>query len=299
MRGQAHGLDQLFLQRDQLLIQAVGLHDGLRHLGLGQFLAEPLDHHDRLLGARDDQVEIAVLEFLGRRERDQLALDTAQPDRAHGPQEGNPRQKKRRRGADHRRHVGIILAVGRNRTGLDLHLVAIPVGKERPNWPVDQPGGEDFLGGRPPLALDEAAGELPRGIRLLAVIDTQGEEIEPFTTRCGHEGDQRHRVADSHDHGTAGLLGEVTRLDAQQLAADGPFDKLAGNWIAGHGLCCTCDAARVRGVVLALRIARSGCAVVSLVEDVTNVPETGETSRQDPGTAWPCAAHRNPISGTA
>ena len=113
--------------------------------------------------------------------RDELALDAAQPDRAHGPEKRHPRQQEGRRGADHRRHVGIVLAVSRNRARLDLHLVAIPIGKERPNRPVDQPGGEDFLGGRPPLALDEAARELPRGIRLLAVIDTQlsGKKSSP------------------------------------------------------------------------------------------------------------------------
>src|SRR5437588_7175199 len=46
--------------------------------------------------------------------------------------------------------------------------------------PVDQPRREDFLGGRPPLALDEAAGELARRVHLLAIIDRQGEEIEPL-----------------------------------------------------------------------------------------------------------------------
>ena len=158
---------------------------------------------------------------------DELALDTPEPDRAHRPQEGHPGQQERRRGADHRRDIGIVEAVGRDRARLDLHLVAIPVGKERPDRPVDQPRREDFLGGRPALALDEAAREFARGVGLFAVIDGEREEIEPFAAGRGHEGDQRHRVADSHDHGTAGLLGEMTRLDAQQLAADGPLDKLA------------------------------------------------------------------------
>ena len=89
VRRQAHGLEQLVLKRDHLLIQAVGLHDGVGHLGLGQFFAEPLDHHDGLLGAGDDQVEVAVLQLLGGRERDELAVDAAQPDRPRsGPRNG-------------------------------------------------------------------------------------------------------------------------------------------------------------------------------------------------------------------
>ena len=37
--------------------------------------------------------------------------------------------------------------------------------------------GQDFLGGGPAFALDEAAGELAGGVGLLAVIDDEGEEI--------------------------------------------------------------------------------------------------------------------------
>ena len=115
-----------------------------------------------------------------------MNLPSTRPSRIApiGPEERHPRQQQRRRGADHRRHVGIVRAVGRDRARLDLHLVAIPLGKERPDRPVDQPRGEDFLGGRPPLALDEAAGELARGIGLLAVVDGQREEIEPFAARA-------------------------------------------------------------------------------------------------------------------
>ena len=66
---QAHGFEQVELQPDDLLIDAMSFHDGVGHLGLGQLLAEPFDHHDGLLGAGDDQVEIALLEFVGRRKR--------------------------------------------------------------------------------------------------------------------------------------------------------------------------------------------------------------------------------------
>ena len=153
-----------------------------------------------------------------------------EPDRADGAVEGHPGQHQGGRGADHRQHVRIIGAVGGDRARLDLHLVAIRIGEQRPDRPVDQPRRQDLLGGRPALALDEAAGELARGIGLLAVIDGQGEEIEALPAGRGDDGDQRHRVADSHDHGTAGLLGEMTGLDAQELAADGSLDKLA--WIS-------------------------------------------------------------------
>ena len=143
-----------------------------------------------------------------------------------GPRKGASASMQRGRGAEDRENVGIVLAVGRDRSRLNLDLVAIPVGEERPDRPVDQPGGEDFLGGRASLALDEAAGELARGVGLLAIVDGEREEVEPFAARTGHARDERHGVAQSDDHGPGGLLGESSRLDADRAVADGSLDDL-------------------------------------------------------------------------
>ena len=55
---------------------------------------------------------------------DELAVDPAQPDGADRAEERDPGQEQRGRGADHREDVGVVLAVGRDRPGLDLDLVA-------------------------------------------------------------------------------------------------------------------------------------------------------------------------------
>ena len=225
--GQAHGLEQIELKLDDLLIQVVGPHDRVGHLGFGQFFTEALDHHDGLRGAGNDQVQVALLELFHRRKGNELALDTGQSHGPDRPLEGRPGQKQRRRGADDRGHVGVVLPVGRDRPGLDLHLFVIPFRKEGADRPVDESGGEDLLGGWPALTLDEAAGKLARGIGFFSVIDGEGEEVEPFATRRRHGGDQRHGVADPHDHGTAGLLGQEPGLQADHLLTDGPFNDLA------------------------------------------------------------------------
>src|SRR5262249_7632395 len=72
-------------------------------------------------------------------------------------------------------------------------------------------------------------------VGLLAVVDRQGEEVEPLAARRGDDGDQRQGVADADDHGAAGLLGEMTGLDAQELATDGALHELTGKHVAGHG----------------------------------------------------------------
>ena len=61
----------------------------------------------------------------------------------------------------------------------DLRIVAIAVGKQRADWPVDQAGDKRLLFRGPPLALEIAAGNAPRRKRLFLIIDGQGKEIGP------------------------------------------------------------------------------------------------------------------------
>ena len=162
--GEAEGVEEFVLEGQDFLVEAVGLHDRVVHLGLGKLLPEPFDHDDGLVGGGDDQVEVAVLHLGGGREGDVLVVDPAEPDGADGSHEGDLGEDQGGGGADDREDVGIILAVGGDRPGLDLDLVAEPLGEEGPDGPVDEAGGEDLLGGRPPLALDESAGEPARGV---------------------------------------------------------------------------------------------------------------------------------------
>jgi len=67
----------------------VSEQDGLGHHVLGQELRAGLDHHDRVAGARDDQVELGFVELAVRGVDDELAVDPAHSDRAYGPVERN------------------------------------------------------------------------------------------------------------------------------------------------------------------------------------------------------------------
>ena len=114
-----------------------------------------------------------------RRVEHVLAVDIADAgpaDRAHERHAGDG---QRRRGADHRHDVGIVLHVVASAVHDDLRLVAVAVGEQRPDRPVDQARGQHFLLGRPALALEEAARDLAGGEGLLLVVDGQREEIEP------------------------------------------------------------------------------------------------------------------------
>ena len=138
VRGQAEGGEQVVLERQDFLVEAVGLHDRVVHLGLGHLAPEPFDHDDGLVGGGDDQVEVAVLHLGGGRQGDVLVVDPAQPDGADRAHEGDAGEDQRGRGADDREDVGVVLAVGGDRPGLDLDLVAEPFGEERADRPVDE-----------------------------------------------------------------------------------------------------------------------------------------------------------------
>ena len=92
--------------------------------------------------------------------------------------------KRRGRGVDGE-EVGLARAVALDERGVDLDVVVVAVGEERTDRAVAHARGEDLLGGRTRFALEEAAGELARGVELLAILALQGEEIDPLARRIG------------------------------------------------------------------------------------------------------------------
>ena len=122
--------------------------------------------------------------------------------------------RKRGRGAVHRQHVAVVLPVAGHHEGLHLDLVAEPLGEQRPDRPIHQPGGEGFLGGGPAFALEEAAGELARRRHALAIVAGQREEIaRPRRARGGRH--QHDRFAVLHQTTAGGLFGQFAGFDGK------------------------------------------------------------------------------------
>ena len=88
-----------------------------------------------------------------------------------------PGDRQRRRGADQRDDVGIVLEIVAQHGADDLRLVEEARREERPDRPVDQARGQRLLFRRPALALEEAAGDLAGGEGLFLVVDGEREEI--------------------------------------------------------------------------------------------------------------------------
>ncbi len=221
----ATGLGQkLFLRRDELANALVGNAERVEHIGLTHLERATLDHHDRVIGRRDDQLQIAVAELLERRVEYPLILDTADANAADQTREWDSRGVQRVRRRDEREDVRVILLVGGDDVDEDLHFVLESFREQRADRSVDDPCRKDFSVVRSTLALDEAAGNLASRVGLFLILDREREERQRallITHRhCGED----HGVSELDDGRASGLLRHTARLDAETTTGEGPFN---------------------------------------------------------------------------
>ena len=164
----------------------------------------------------DDEVEGRLLHLLERRVDDQLALDPGDAHRTDRPEERERRDRERRRGAVDREDVVRHDHVGREDGADHLHLVLEALRPERPDRAVDHAGGQRRALRGAPLALEEAAGDLPGRVHPLLDVDRQGEEVRVGTrVRASDRRREDHGLAAADDDRAVRLLGELARLEAQ------------------------------------------------------------------------------------
>ena len=139
---------------------------------------------------------------------------------AIGSLEGDVADRQGGRRGDRADDVGVVLLVRRQDGHHDLHVVLVALGEERPDGPVGQAGGQDGRLGRARLALDEAAGDLARGVHALLEVHRQGEEVEARARVRPVGRPQHHGVAVADGHRAAGEPGETPGFDGQRTSAD-------------------------------------------------------------------------------
>ena len=196
----ADGRLQIVDGGDELLDRGVRRFERADDLRFGDFLGAGLDHHDAVARAGDDQVERALLALGVGRVDDVLVVDHADAHAGDGLLERNLRDGQRRGGAGDRQDVGVVLGVGGHQERDDLRLVAPAGREERPDRPIDQPAGEDFLFRGLAFALEEAAGNASRRIGVFAVVDRQRQEVDVARACRARGGDEHHGVARADDH---------------------------------------------------------------------------------------------------
>ena len=141
---------------------------------------------------------------------------------AHGAdrhREGDVRDHQRGAGAVHREDVVGVHVVDRHRDRRRAGSRAPALREERADRAVDHARGERGLLAGATLALEEAAGDLARGVHALLDVDGQREEVDVAEVACGG-GAEHHRVPCGDDDGAARLLGELAGLERDLGSAD-------------------------------------------------------------------------------
>ncbi len=197
-----------------------GLHGAQQRL-FGDLLAGALDHDRGIRGARDHQVQVALVQRVERRVDDVLAVDHADPHARDRPVERDSAHGQRGAAAHDAEHVRVVRPVVGQDVAYQLGLVHEAFGEHRTAGAIDQAGRQDFLLAGATLAAEEAAGDLAGRIHLLAVLD---EEREPALGvvgfRAGGGGAEHDRLAVADGDGAVGEARHLAGLDDEILAAD-------------------------------------------------------------------------------
>ena len=220
-------LREIVNHRHDLLDGRVRRVEGGDDLLLGDFLRARFDHHQPVLAADDDEVELALFALLEGRVDDELAVDEAHADGGDRLLERDVRESERHGRPGDREHVGVVLLIGRQDERDDLRLEAPAFREQRPRRAVDAAAREHFLFGRPAFALEEAARDASRGVGVFAVIDGQREEVDTFAGVGRVAGrDEDHRIAEANDDRAVRLLGELAGFKPEGVLSDGEFTRM-------------------------------------------------------------------------
>ena len=213
---------ELALKGDDLLDLAVGEIKGIEDDRFRQFVGTALHHRQRIVGCGDREVEITQFLLFVRGEDHQFAVDPSDANTGDRLLEGDlGRHQEGQRGARDAVDVRAEFVVGRNHPGDDLGFAVVTIGEQRSETAVDQPAGEDLPFGRPSFAFEEAAGDAAAGVGVFAVVNCQGQEVDPLALAfLGARGDENHGVAHSDDGRSVRLFGDFSGLELQGLAVN-------------------------------------------------------------------------------
>ena len=217
--GLAGLLLELDLRGAQLLDRGVRDVQRVEDLGLGHLVGAALDHQDGLVGTSDDEIHVRRQQLLVRRVDDEVALDLADADGAHGRRVRNIRDHERGGRAVHGEDVVRVDLVHGEREVHELRLTTPALREQRAQRAVDHARDERRLLACTAFTLEEGAGDLARGVHALLDIHRQREEVDIAEVARGSSG-EHDGVAGRNRHGTGGLLGHLARLEGDLRTAD-------------------------------------------------------------------------------
>jgi hypothetical protein len=220
----------------------VAVHHAAQHDLFAELQRFGFDHQHGGFGAGHDEVHLRILAGRLARVQHVLAIDVAHARSTDRAAERNAGNRQRGAHADHGGDVGVDFGVERQRVDDHVHFVQEAFGEQRADRPVDQAAGQRLVLAGLGFALEEAAGDLARGIGLLDVVDGQREEVLAGLGRLGGDhGRKDHGAVDVDHHGATGLAGDLARFHDDGLVA--PLEGL-GDFVEEAHVCSYFDGGR-------------------------------------------------------
>ena len=224
LRGLLGELDDRLNDRLHVLVAE---HHGFEHLRFRKLLGFRFDHHHRIVGAGDDEIEDAVLHLVDHRVQHELAVDDADARRADRSKERQAREGQRRGSRDQAKNVGIVLEVMRQHRHHDLRFVLETFDEERADRAIDEARRQRLLLGRAAFALEIAARNFAGGVSTFLIIHGEREKVDAGLHGARtDDGRQNGRIAVLRHDGGICLAGIVAGLELQLAATPVNFDSM-------------------------------------------------------------------------
>ena len=152
---------------------------------LRQLVGTGLNHHNRITGTSNCQVQIRNLTLLHGRVDDKLTIYTTNTNTGYWAKKWNIRNSQGTGSTDHSSNLWSIVMLYGQYGGYDLHIVSIALWEQRTDWTVNQAAAQDGRLTRTTLSLYKTARNLAYGVHLLLVVNGQREEVNAFTRLLG------------------------------------------------------------------------------------------------------------------
>ena len=209
------------LELDDLLDRLVSEEHHLEHGVLADLARFAFDARKRFGDSGDDDIGVRLLTLGIRRHEDLQPLGVpCDAHRAVRAVERDLRDADRKRRADARENIRIVLLIVAEHAHRDLYFVPETLREQRADLVIDEPRRERLLVGRTAFALEYASGNLAGGVPLLPILDREREERQIGRRRRHARGDEHHRAAAAYDHRAVGLLRHTAMLDENLPVTD-------------------------------------------------------------------------------
>ena len=223
--------DHQFLLRDDEMAHLF-LSESQRRdeVSLRNFLGFAFNHYHLVLCSHVDKIKVARGALTVHRIDDELAINTADPNRTHGPGKRNVRDAKRRAGTIDKEDVGIVFAVGAQENSDNLRIVKIASRKEWTQRAVCHPAGKRLLLRRTPFPFEIAAGKFSNRRRFLPIINGQWKEILTlFYGRRGNSRDENNGVPGADCNCTIGESRKLACFNGDRGLANSGRNRMRHN----------------------------------------------------------------------